>query len=89
MILNWNQQKHITHTWDGNAQKIFNTILKSLERGINLPVNYNTIHSNGEIFEILLQASFLRQYIETTVQQRGYFVDGVCSADTIIKRINT
>jgi len=70
-------------------KKIFNTILKSLEQGMKLPVNYNTIHSNGEIFEILLQTSFLHQCIETTVQQRGYFADDVCSADTVIKRINT
>ena len=73
----------------GMHKKIFNTILKSLERGIKLPVNYNTLHSNGEIFEILLQTSFLHQFIETTVQQRGYFADDVCSADTVIKRINT
>lgn len=73
----------------GMHKKIFNIILKSLEQGIKLPVNYNTIHSNGEIFEILLQTSFLHQCIETTVQQRGYFADGVCSADTVIKRINT
>ena len=70
-------------------KKIFNTILKSLERGMKLPVNYNTIHSNKEIFEILLQTSFLHQFIETTVQQRSYFADDVCSADTVIKRINT
>jgi hypothetical protein len=73
----------------GMHKKIFNTILKSLEQGIKLPVNYNTIHSNGEIFEILLQTSFLHQCIETTVQQRGYFADDVCSADTVIKRITT
>jgi hypothetical protein len=73
----------------GMHKKIFNIILKSLEQGIKLPVNHNTIHSNGEIFEILLQTSFLHQCIETTVQQRGFFVDGVCSADTVIKRINT
>ena len=54
----------------GMHKKIFNVILKSLEQGIKLPVNYNTIHSNGEIFEILLQTSFLHQCIETTVQQR-------------------
>jgi len=73
----------------GMHKKIFNTILKSLERGMKLPVNYNTIHSNGEIFEILLQTSFLHQFIETTVEQRSYFADDVCSADTVIKRINT
>lgn len=73
----------------GMHKKIFNIILKSLEQGIKLPVNYNTIHSNGEIFEILLQTSFLHQCIETTVQQRGYLADDVCSADTVIKRINT
>jgi hypothetical protein len=73
----------------GMHKKIFNTILKSLERGLKLPVNYNTIHSNGEIFEILLQTSFLHQCIETTVQQRGYLAEDVCSADTVIKRINT
>jgi hypothetical protein len=73
----------------GMHKKIFNTILKSLERGMKLPVNYNTIHSNREIFEILLQTSFLHQFIETTVQQRSYFADDVCSADTVIKRINT
>jgi hypothetical protein len=73
----------------GMHKKIFNTILKSLVRRIKLPVNYNTIHSNEEIFEILLQTSFLNQFIETTVQQRGCFIDDVCSADTVIKRINT
>jgi hypothetical protein len=72
----------------GMHKKIFNTILKSLEQGIKLPVSHNTIHSNGEIFEILLQTSFLHQCIETTVQQRGYLADDVCSADTVIKRIN-
>jgi len=73
----------------GMHKKIYNTILKSLERGMKLPVNYNTIHSNKEIFEILVQTSFLHQFIETTVQQRSYFADDVCSADTIIKRINS
>jgi len=73
----------------GMHKKIFNTILKSLERGMKLPVNYNTIHSNGEIFEILLQTSFLHQCIETTVQQRVYLAEDVYSADTVIKRITT
>jgi hypothetical protein len=73
----------------GMHKKIFNIILKSLERGMKLPVNYNTIHSNAEIFEILLQTSFLHQCIETTVQQRSYFADDGCSADTVIKRINS
>jgi hypothetical protein len=70
-------------------KKIYNTILKSLERGMKLPVNYNTLRSNREIFEILLQTSVLHQFIETTVQQRGYGTDDVCSADTVIKRINS
>jgi hypothetical protein len=70
-------------------KKIYNTILKSLERGMNLPVNYNTIRSNRELFEILLQTSLLHQFIETTVQQRRYMTNNVCSADTVIKRINS
>jgi len=60
-----------------------------LEQGLKLPVNDNTIHSIGEIFEILLQTSYLHQIIETTGKQRGYFADDVCSADIVIKRINT
>ena len=56
---------------------------------MKLPVNYNTIHSNGEIFEILLQTSFLLQCIETTVQQRVYLAEDVYSAGTVIKRITT
>jgi len=68
-------------------KKVYNTILKSLEQGIKFPVSYNTIHSNREIFEILLQTSFLHQFIETTVQQLGCYAEGVCSADTVIKRI--
>ena len=50
-------------------KKIYNTILKSLKRDIKLPVSCNTIRSNQEIFEILLQTSFLNQFIETTVKE--------------------
>jgi len=72
----------------GMHKKIYNAMLKLLDRGIKLPINYNTIHSNREIYDILLQTSFLHQFIETTVQQRRYMAKDVCSADTVIKRIH-
>ena len=68
-------------------KKIYNTILKKLERHIQLPTNCNTLHSNREVFEILLQTTFLNQFVETTVKQIGYYSKGICSADTVFKRI--
>jgi len=70
-------------------KKIYNTILKKLDRYIQLPINCNTIHSNRRIFEILLQTTFLNQFVETTVKENGYYSDGICSADTVFKRIKT
>ena len=73
----------------GMHKKIYNTILKSLKRDIKLPVCCNTIRSNQEIFEVLLQTSFLNQFIETTVKELSCLSDEICSADTVIKRIKT
>jgi len=70
-------------------KKIYNTILKSLKRDIKLPVCCNTIRSNQEIFEVLLQTSFLNQFIETTVKELSCFSENICSADTVINRIKT
>jgi len=70
-------------------KKIYNTILKSLSKDINLPVNCNTIRSNQEIFEILLQTSFLNQFIETTVTELCCFSKSLCSADVVINRIRS
>jgi len=70
-------------------KKIYNTILKSLNRDIKLPVSCNTIRSNQEIFEILLLTSFLNQFIETTVKELCCYSMKICSADTVIKRIKT
>jgi len=70
-------------------KKIYNTILKSLERGVHLPTRCNTIHNNKTVFGILLHTSFLNQFVETTVQQLGCYSSNVCSADTIFKRIKT
>ena len=71
----------------GMQKRIYNTILKTLKRDIKLPVNCNTIRSNQEIFEILLQTSFMNQFIETTVKELSCFSKDICSADTVIKRI--
>lgn len=68
-------------------KKIYNTILGSLKRDIKLPVSCNTIRSNQEIFEILLQTSFLNQFIETTVTELCCYSKKICSADTVINRI--
>jgi hypothetical protein len=73
----------------GMHKKIYNTILKKLERDIQLPTNCNTLHSNRKVFEIMLQTTFLNQFVETTVKQIGYYSDGICSADTVFKRIKT
>ena len=73
----------------GMHRKIYNTILKKLERDIQLPMHFNTIHSNRKIFEILLQTSFLNQFVETTVEEIGCYSQGICSADTVFKRIKT
>jgi len=73
----------------GMRKKIYNTILKSLMRDIKLPVGCNTIRSNQEIFEILLQTSFMNQFIETTVKELSCYSKKICSADTVIKRIKT
>jgi hypothetical protein len=73
----------------GMHKKIYNTILKSLERGVHLPTRCNTIHNNKTVFGILLHTSFLNQFVETTVQQLGCYSSNVCSADTIFKRIKT
>jgi hypothetical protein len=73
----------------GMHKKIFNTILKAIEQDIKLPVRCNTIHNNREIFEILLQTSFLNQFVETTVEEFSCYTKNVCSADTVIKRIKT
>ncbi|MCK5030003.1 MAG: transposase, partial [Thermoplasmatales archaeon] len=70
-------------------KKIYNTILKSLERGVHLPTRCNTIYNNKTVFGILLHTSFLNQFVETTVQQLGCYSSNVCSADTIFKRIKT
>jgi len=70
-------------------KKIFNTILKKLEKGIQLPVYCNTLRSNREIFEILLQTAFLNIYVETTVEEMNCYKKQVCSADTVCKRIKT
>jgi len=70
-------------------KKIYNTILKTLKKDIKLPVTCNTIRSNQEIFEILLQTSFLNQFIETTVNELSCFSKKICSADTVINRIKT
>ncbi len=70
-------------------KKIYNTILKSLERGVHLPTRCNTIHNNETVFGILLHTSFLNQFVETTLQQLGCYSSNVCSADTIFKRIKT
>ena len=70
-------------------KKIYNTILKSLKRGIKLPVSCNTIHSNQDIFEILLQTSFLNQFIETTFKELCCYSERICSADTVINRIKS
>jgi hypothetical protein len=71
----------------GMHKKIYNTILGSLKRDIKLPVSCNTIRSNQEIFEILLQTSFLNQFIETTVTEISCYSKKICSADTVINRI--
>ena len=71
----------------GMHKKIYNTILKKLERDVQLPTNFNTLHSNRRVFEILLQTTFLNQFVETTVKEIGYYSDGICSADTVFKRI--
>jgi IS4 transposase len=73
----------------GMHKKIYNTILKSLKRDIKIPVSCNTIRSNQEIFEILLQTSFLNQFIETTVTELCCYSKKICSADTVINRIKT
>jgi len=73
----------------GMHKKIYNTILKKLERDIQLPTHFNTIHSNRKVFEILLQTTFLNQFVETTVKEIGYYSDEICSADTVFKRIKT
>lgn len=73
----------------GMHKKIYNTILKKLERDIHLPTHCNTIHGNRRVFEILLQTTFLNQFVETTVKEIGYYSDGICSADTVFKRIKT
>jgi hypothetical protein len=73
----------------GMHKRIYNTILKTLKKGIKLPATCNTIRSNQEIFEILLQTSFMNQYIETTVTELSYYSKKICSADTVIKRIKT
>jgi len=68
-------------------KKIYNTILKLLKRDIKLPVNCNTMRSNQEIFEILLQTSFLNQFVETTVEEISCYSKKICSADTVFRRI--
>ena len=73
----------------GMHKKIYNTILKSLEKGIHLPTRCNTVHNNKTVFEILLHTSFLNQFVETTVKQLDCYSSNVCSADTIFKRIKT
>lgn len=73
----------------GMCKKIYNTILKLLKRDIKLPVNCNTMHSNQEIFEILLQTSFLNQFVETTVEEISCYSKKICSADTVFRRIKT
>jgi hypothetical protein len=73
----------------GMHKKIYNTILKSLERGVHLPTRCNTVHNNKTVFEILLHTSFLNQFVETTVQQLGCYSTNLCSADTVFKRIKT
>lgn len=71
----------------GMHKRIYNIILKKLERGIRLPTYCNTIHSNREIFEILLQTSFLNQFVETTVEELSCFSKEICSADMVFRRI--
>jgi hypothetical protein len=73
----------------GKYKKIYNTILKSLKIDIKLPASYNTIRSNQEIFEILLQTSFLNQFIETMVTELCCYSKKICSSDTVINRIKT
>ncbi len=73
----------------GMHKKIFNTILKKLEKNIQFPVYCNTIHSNREVFEILLQTSFLNQFVETTVEEISCYSKKICSADMVFRRIKT
>ena len=68
-------------------KRIYNTILKKLDRDIRLPTYCNTIHSNREIFEVLLQTSFLNQFVETTVEEISCYSKKICSADMVFRRI--
>ena len=70
-------------------KKIYNTILKKLERDIRLPTYCNNIHSNREVFDILLQTSFLNQFVETTVEEISCYNKKICSADMVFRRIKT
>ena len=71
----------------GMHKKIYTTILKKLERGINLPTYCNTIHGNRDVFEILLQTSFLNQFVETTVEEISCYSSRICSADMVFRRV--
>jgi hypothetical protein len=71
----------------GMRKKIYNTILKKLERDIKLPTYCNTIHGNRDVFEILLQTSFLNQFVETTVEEISCCSKRICSADMVFRRI--
>ena len=68
-------------------KRIYTTILKKLDRDIRLLTYCNTIHSNREIFEVLLQTSFLNQFVETTVEEISCYSKKICSADMVFRRI--
>ena len=68
-------------------KRVYNTILKKLEKDIQLPTYCNTIHSNRETFEVILQTSFLNQFVETTVEEISCYSGQICSADTVFRRI--